>query len=103
MMRSTLATLTKQTMGRVRLRTSTKQRSMTLVVRTFFHRCRGKAKNDSSSGRSRSRRRTIGPYSRDPARPEAAEGGLRLGPAVRLVNGLRAPLHLVVVALAYVL
>ncbi len=39
-MRSTLATLTKQTMGRVRLRTSTKQRSMRLVVRTFFHKCR---------------------------------------------------------------
>jgi hypothetical protein len=31
-MRSTLSTLTKHTMGRVRRRTSTKQRSMTLVV-----------------------------------------------------------------------
>ncbi len=29
--------------------TSTKQRSMMLVVRNFFHRGRGKAKNDSSS------------------------------------------------------
>ena len=35
MIRSTLATLTKQTMGRVRRTTSTKQRSMTLVVRNF--------------------------------------------------------------------
>src|SRR5215813_1422126 len=33
MMRSTLWTLTKQTMGRVRRRTSTKQRSIMLVVR----------------------------------------------------------------------
>jgi hypothetical protein len=37
-------------MGRVRRRTSTKQRSIILVVRSFFHRCRGKLKNDSSSG-----------------------------------------------------
>ncbi len=54
-MRSTLAMFTKQTMGRVLRRTSTKQRSMTLVVRTFFHKCRGRLKYDSSSGRSRSR------------------------------------------------
>ena len=57
-MRSTLSTFTKHTMGRVRRRTSTKQRSITLVVHSFRHRCRGKAKNDSSSGKSRSRRRT---------------------------------------------
>ena len=63
-MRSTLSTFTKHTMGRVRRRTSTKQRSITLVVRSFRHRCRGKAKNDSSSGKSRSNRRTIAPYSR---------------------------------------
>lgn len=44
-----------------------------------------------------------GPVLPRPARPEAAEGGLRLGPAVGLVNGLCAPLHLVVVALAHVL
>jgi hypothetical protein len=30
------------------------QRSMMLVVRNFFHKGRGKANNDSSSGRSRS-------------------------------------------------
>ena len=42
MMRSTLSTLTKQTMGRVRRRTSTKQRSMTLVVRNFLHRTSGR-------------------------------------------------------------
>jgi hypothetical protein len=51
-MRSTLTTLTKHTMGRLRRRTSTKQRSITLVVRSLRHRCRGKAKNDSSSGKS---------------------------------------------------
>jgi hypothetical protein len=49
-MRSTPCTFTKQTMGRVRRRTSTKQRSMTLVVRSLRHRCRGNAKNDSNSG-----------------------------------------------------
>jgi hypothetical protein len=57
-MRSTLSTFTKHTMGRVRQRTSTKQRSITLVVRSLRYRCRGKAKNDSSSGRSRPKRFT---------------------------------------------
>jgi len=51
-MRSTLSTFTKHTIGRVRRRTSTKQRSITLVVRSFFHRCRGKAKNANNSGKS---------------------------------------------------
>ncbi len=37
MIRATLCTFTKQTMDRVRRRTSTKQRSMMLVVRNFFH------------------------------------------------------------------
>jgi hypothetical protein len=58
-MRSTLSTLTKQTMGRVRRRTSTKQRSITLVVRSLRHRCPGKAKNASNSGRSCCSRRTM--------------------------------------------
>ena len=52
MIRSTLFTFTRHTMGRVRRRTSTKQRSMMLVVRSFLHRCRGKLKNDSSCGKS---------------------------------------------------
>ena len=47
-MRSTDCTLTKQTMGRVRRFTSTKQRSMMLVVHSLRHRCLGKAKNASS-------------------------------------------------------
>src|SRR5213594_4075277 len=51
MMRSTLSTFTKHTIGRVLRRTSTKQRSITLVVRSLRHRCRGKAKNDSNSGK----------------------------------------------------
>jgi hypothetical protein len=38
MIRSTLSTLTKQTMGRILLLTSTKQRSITLVVRRVRHR-----------------------------------------------------------------
>src|SRR5579875_1744084 len=44
MIRSTLAALTKHTIGRVRRRTSTKHRSMTLVVRSVRQRCRGKSK-----------------------------------------------------------
>src|SRR5260370_28775303 len=43
MIRSTLSTFTKHTMGRVRRRTSTKQRSITLVARRFRLRCWGKA------------------------------------------------------------
>ena len=63
-MRSTLSTFTKQTIGRVRRRTSTKQRSITFVVRNLRHKCRGKAKKESSSGRSRSSRRTMAAYCR---------------------------------------
>src|ERR1019366_9707752 len=37
MIRSTLSTFTKHTMGRVRRRTSTKQRSIALVVRSLRH------------------------------------------------------------------
>jgi len=36
-----------------------------------------------------------------PARPKAAKGGLGLGPTFRQVDGLRSPVHLVVVALAH--
>src|ERR1700719_298214 len=46
-----------QDLGRVRLRTSTKQRSMALVVRSLRHSRCGKSKNVSSSGKSRSSRR----------------------------------------------
>src|ERR1700738_1205320 len=98
MMRSTLSTFTKHTMGRVRRRTSTKQRSITLVVRSFRQRCRGKGKKDSSSGKSRCRGRTTLPYSRR-QRPEAAEGGFGLGTARSQVDGLGARLHFVVVRL----
>ena len=86
-MRSTLSTFTKHTMGRVRRRTSTKQRSITLVVRSFRHRCRGKVKKDSSSGKSRSRRRTTLPYSRRQRirkRPKAASAWARLGASLTL-------------------
>ena len=41
-----------RTMGRVRLRASTKQRSMALVVRSLRHSGCGKSKKVSSSGRS---------------------------------------------------
>src|SRR5690348_15461459 len=69
-----LSTLTKQTMGLMRRRTSTKQRSITLVVRSLRHKCRGKAKNDNKSGISSCSRRTIAEYVRPPARAEGAKG-----------------------------
>jgi hypothetical protein len=43
MMRSQLAVLVKQLIGRVRRRTSRKQRSMALVVRVFFQSSAGHA------------------------------------------------------------
>jgi len=45
--------------GPVRRRTSTKQRSITLVVGSLRHSGRGKLKNESRSGKSRSRRLTM--------------------------------------------
>jgi hypothetical protein len=52
-MRSTISTFTKHTIGRVQRRTSTKQCSMMLVARSLRQRCRGKAKNENNSGKSR--------------------------------------------------
>src|SRR5919198_5261953 len=103
MIRSTLCTLTKQTMGRVRRRTSAKQRSITLVVRSFRHRWRGKLKNDSSSGKSRSSCRTMRGYSRFQARRKARNASCAAGPAVGLIDGLGIPLDRVVIALAHLL
>lgn len=62
-MRSTLCAFTKRTMGRVRRRTSAKLHSMILVVRSFFHRCRGKRKKDNYSGKSASNCATLEPPS----------------------------------------
>src|SRR3990172_4902648 len=101
--RSTLCTLTKQTMGRVRRRTSTKQRSMTLVVRSFFQRCLGNWKKLSSSGRSRCSWRTMAGYAsrqrawnfwKAPLRPAQARGA---------IDGLGVGLDRVVVALPHLL
>src|SRR5712691_10939560 len=101
MMRSTLSTFTKQTIGRVRRRTSTKQRSITLVVRNLRHKCLGKAKKESSSGRSRSMPAHHGRVLPPPTRPEIAEGCFGPGPALRQIDGLCATLRFVVVALAH--
>jgi hypothetical protein len=49
-MRSTISTSTKHNMGRVR-RTSTKQRSITLVVRSLRHRCRGESEERHQLGK----------------------------------------------------
>jgi len=84
-----------ETHHRVRRRTSTKQRSMMLVVRSFRHRGRGRAKNDSSSGRSRSSCRT-GAVLAPPAGAEAAEGGHRLAAAVGPIDGLVSRLSLLI-------
>src|SRR5271166_3182846 len=100
MMRSTLFTFTKHTIGRVRRRTSTKQRSMMLVVRSFLQRCRGKLKNDSRSGKSRSSCRTIGPYT-DCQRRRKARKAAGLAPAVGAINRLRVGLYRVIVAAAH--
>ena len=54
MIRSQLASLVKQDIGLVLRRTSTKHRSMQLVVRTFFRWASGQAKCASSPSRSRS-------------------------------------------------
>jgi len=73
----TLSTFTKHTMGRVLLRTSTKQRSITFVVRSLRHRCR-----------ERQRRRAVRQIAFQtphhaavvwpPAGAEAAKGGFGL-------------------------
>jgi len=55
MIRSTLAALTKQIMGRVRRRTSTKHRSMTLVVRSLRQRRRGCSQGFQSTAQARNR------------------------------------------------
>jgi hypothetical protein len=49
-MRLTLDTLKRQTMGRLRPRTSRKQRSMTLVVRNFFQRVFGEVEEGEPFG-----------------------------------------------------
>src|SRR5580704_13414738 len=76
MIRSTLSTSVNTTMGRVRRRTSTKQRSIAFVVRSFRHRCTGSTKKCSSSGRSRSSclTRTGYRHPTPPMEPEALEG-----------------------------
>src|SRR3970040_1039540 len=58
MILSQLASLLKQDMGRVRRRTSRKQRSIALVVRTFLWCAVGQARKARSASRSRSRQAT---------------------------------------------
>src|ERR1019366_2485527 len=103
MMRSTLSTLTKQTMGRVLRRTSTTQRSMTLVVRSLRHRCRGKAKEREQLGQVLLQPPDHGGVGSAPARAEGAKGGSGLRPAIGQIDGLGSGLHFVVIALARLL
>ncbi len=84
-------------MGRVLRRTSTKHRSMALVVRSFRHRCRGNSKNVSSAGRSRSSRFTNVEYLALPAKPKSLERSAGGGLAGGLIDALGVPLDGVVV------
>src|SRR5205085_9070358 len=94
MIRSTLCTFTKQTIGLVRRRTSTKQRSIILVVCNCFHRCLGKLKNASRLGKSFSNCLTIVGLSL-PAQFETAECGTRLFAICGQVNSLGHLLQLI--------
>ena len=86
MIRSTLSTFTKQTMGRVRRRTSTKQCSITLVVRNLRRRWGTKAKNDDRQVlRQAPYHAGEGP---PPARLESTEGGFGSCPALGQIDGL---------------
>ena len=102
-MRSTLSTFTKQTMGRVRRRTSTKQRSIRLVVRSLRYRWQRKAKKESNSGKSRSSRRTMLPYSRRQRARKVRKAAPAWGRLSAEVHSLRSPLHCVVVTLLHLL
>ena len=98
-MRSTLATLTKQTMGRVRRRTSTKQRSMTLVVRSFLHKAQGKLKKERRVSPSPVASPSSGRHPSNESYYKATERGFRLRPTVGMIDGLRLTLHVLIVPL----
>lgn len=78
MIRSTLWTFTKQTIGRVRRRTSTTQRSITLVVSSFRHKYRGRRRTTATQA---SPAGTAGPSRvlSEPTRAESTEGGFGRG------------------------
>src|SRR5215831_1141073 len=83
MIRSTLCTFTKQTIGRERRLTSTKQRSLTVLVRRRRQSGRGHWKNARGSGSSRSSRV---PPRRGPGPPSSREC---VGVALRLPSPAR--------------
>src|SRR5438132_8620242 len=99
MMRSALSTFTKHTMGRVRRRTSTKQRSIMLVVRSLRHRWRGEGEEREQLGQILLQPPDHGGISPAPAGAEGAKGGYGLRPALGQVDGLGSGFHLVVIAL----
>ncbi len=95
-----LSTFTKHTIGRVRRRASTKQRSITLVVRSFSYRCRARRR---SSAVPVNRAPVAAPCARTPAgtAPENGERPVPPGAAFCQVHGLSIDLHLVVVGLPH--
>src|SRR6266851_948118 len=103
MMRSTLSSLTKQTMGRVRRRTSTKQRSMTLVCAQFAPQVRRHLKKGQQLGQVLFELAHQSGISFLPVRLEGAkrpDGGSVIGSQI---DGLRAVFHGGKIAAAHVL
>jgi hypothetical protein len=85
-------------MGRVRRRTSTKQRSITLVVRQFAPQVPGK-----SEERQQFRQVLLQPadhsgVSSAPARAEGAKGGFCMRSALGQIDRLGSGFHFVVIA-----
>jgi hypothetical protein len=82
-MRSTLSTFTKQTIGRVRRRTSTKQRSITLGGAQFAPQVRGESEERQQlrqvSFQTPHQAAVVSP----PTRPKMAERGFGPDPALR--------------------
>src|SRR5450755_4810987 len=93
MMRSTLSTFTKHTLGRVRRRTSTKQRSIRLVVRSFCCRMGGEGEPRQQLRQVALQLAHHGAVLPVPAFPVAAKRRLLFGAAVGQVE---ASLHFVV-------
>lgn len=93
MIRSTLCTLTKHTMGRVRRRTSTKHRSRTFVVQELAPERSWTLNERESLGPISSQPRHERGIRIPPPARERAGGVFSLGPTGRLIDRLGVCLH----------